>query len=508
MEQADHKATGMLRQTALLTCASAASFGLSFLLPLVLARTLSQTEFGLYKQAFQIVATLVTLLNLQMAASGTYFIAREPERRAQIALNVMLWYLLAGAVTALVFLCWPQCVTLLVQGRELIPHVPLLGLAVLTGLFAINLDVLLLAVRDYRAVSVSVVAAQLARLLLMLTAALYFRTLTALLLAVIIHGLLHSAVMLHYLRRHFGSLLAPFDRRLFRAQLANALPFGLGGIAGSLIGDLPHYFVAYYFDAAAFAIYAVGCFQMPLGRLLVGSFSSVIEPEAARLVQAGDKAQLIQVWFRTTRHLSLLLAPLCALLFVVRHEFISLLFTRNYAAAVPLFAISLLGVLLFVSRHLNILRAFNEHRYYRLKLYLVLLPVNWLALQTGRHFGGLRGVVAAVVAAQALDVLCSIVPVAKALQVRASDLRQLAPMLRVLIVTLAAALMAAASRHVVQAQPELWRLLTAGGVFGLIYLPGILCSGALTEAERHEIRLIVRRAGRVARWRRLAAEGA
>ena len=508
MELAEHKSTGMLRQTALLTCASAASFGLSFLLPMVLARTLSQTEFGLYKQAFQIVATLVTLLNLQMAASGTYFIAREPERRTQIALNVMLWYLLAGSVTAVVFLCWPQCVTLIVQGRELIPHMPMLGLAVLTGLFAINLDALLLAVRDYRAVSVSVVAAQLAKLLMMLTAALYFRSLTALLMAAIVQGLMQSAAMLHYLRRHFGALLAPFDRHLFRAQLANALPFGLGGIAGSLIGDLPHYFVACYFDAAAFAIYAVGCFQMPLGRLLVGSFSSVIEPEAARLVQAGDKAQLIQMWFRTTRHLTLLLAPLCALLFVVRHEFISVLFTRNYEASVPLFAISLIGVLLFVSRHLNILRAFNEHRYYRLKLYLVLLPVNWLALQTGRYFGGLRGVVAAVVAAQALDVLCSIIPVARRLKVSVHDLRQLAPMLRALVVTLAAAMMAAASLHLAQAQPELWRMLAAGCAFGLIYLPGILCSGALTEAERNEIRLIVRQALRLVRLRRFAAEGA
>ena len=47
------------------------------LLPLILVRQMSQTEFGLYKQAFLVAGTVVTIFPLGFAMSAFYFLPRE-----------------------------------------------------------------------------------------------------------------------------------------------------------------------------------------------------------------------------------------------------------------------------------------------------------------------------------------------------------------------------------------------------------------------------------------------
>ena len=57
--------------------------------------------------------------------------------------------------------------------------------------------------------------------------------------------------------------------RFFREQLFYALPFGLAGLLWTLQTDIHNYFVGYRFSEAEFAIYAFGCFELPLIAMLV-----------------------------------------------------------------------------------------------------------------------------------------------------------------------------------------------------------------------------------------------
>ena len=66
----------LARRVIWLASAKAVAFGLGFALPLVLVRSLSQTEFGLYKQAFLLVNTATTILPLGFAMSAFYFLPR------------------------------------------------------------------------------------------------------------------------------------------------------------------------------------------------------------------------------------------------------------------------------------------------------------------------------------------------------------------------------------------------------------------------------------------------
>ena len=80
--------------------------------PLLLVRMLSQTEFGVYKQVFQILTSTITALNLQVAATAYYFMPRAPEKKLQVTVNVLAFYGALGALIGALFIIYPECALL------------------------------------------------------------------------------------------------------------------------------------------------------------------------------------------------------------------------------------------------------------------------------------------------------------------------------------------------------------------------------------------------------------
>jgi len=487
---------------------------ISFVLPLALVRIMSVPEFGLYKQAFQVLLTVLGLLNLQVAVSVFYFMAREPEKKLQVALNVVIFYGLLGALVAALFVIWPGWVTLIFKGSDLVPYVPWLGLAILSWLVSTNLESVPVAAGNVRVASVLIVAAQFTRSILMIIAALVFGTLESILIAAILQGAVQTVLVAIYLRRRFGKLWASFDWRLFKAQVGNALPFGIGGVVAVMQEDMHNYFVSHYYDSAGFAIYSVGCFQLPLLGVLTNSFASAFNPDVARHERAGDHKGILLAWAQVVRSLAFVLAPAFALMFVLRREFITSLFTAQYEASTPIFAVYLFVGLIQISMHYPILRAFDEFKYFRFKLYVVLLPVTFAALHLGWRAWGLVGVAAAVLFVRALDLIIIVRVVGRKLGMKARDLRYFAPLLRIGAATAIAAVGAGLARMALikwgwmasaasdlsgflrpalkGAEWNAWlTLIGCSLVFGLVYLSGAWVLGTVTETEKAGLRKLL-----------------
>src|SRR5438874_11348767 len=89
-------APSLTAQAFWLLVAKTAGFALTIALPLILVRTLSQGEFGLYKQAFLIVATAMTVLPLGFGMTAYYFLPREEERQEAVVLHVLLFHAAVG----------------------------------------------------------------------------------------------------------------------------------------------------------------------------------------------------------------------------------------------------------------------------------------------------------------------------------------------------------------------------------------------------------------------------
>src|SRR5262249_4096506 len=101
---------GIARRAALISGANVVAFAISFFVPLVIVRVLSIRDFGLYKQAFQILSSAGLMLNLQVSASAVFFMAREPQKKQQVAANVFIFYFFVGALVFLTFSIFPEWV--------------------------------------------------------------------------------------------------------------------------------------------------------------------------------------------------------------------------------------------------------------------------------------------------------------------------------------------------------------------------------------------------------------
>ena len=484
------------KRAALLAVAKVAGYALTLPLPLVLVRVLSQSDFGLYKQAFQVITTMLTLLGLQVGLSIYYFLPRHPDRKAHVVMNVLIFYAALGGLTALTFAVYPQWITHIFKTDDLVPYVPLVGAAVLLWLVGSLLEVVTLAEGDVRSASTFTVIIQFTKSALLIAAGLAFGTIQAIVIAAVAQGAVLCVILFTYLRRRYGRFWRAFDPRLFRAQFANALPFGVGALAYGLQADMHNYFVSHYFDPAIFAIYAVGCFELPLLGILYESVVSILFPEVARKQAAGDREDVISLWASAMRKLAFFYVPTYVLMFVLRREIITLLFTSDYAASADIFAINLLLLPMYLCVYTAFMRSFDDLKFYRLKLSLVMIPVTALALYAGIRGGGLKGAIIAAVAAQLFDSAVMMVKVGRRLGVRAAHLTQLLPILR----TAAASGAAAAAAYFMKASLGGARVLVVLAVcaatFAAVFAVVGYLVGAVTDEEKSELRRVYRSGSR------------
>jgi O-antigen/teichoic acid export membrane protein len=477
---------GLSAKAALLATARILAFCISVLLPLVLVRKLTRPDYGVYKLSFQILASACSLLGLQVSASAYYFMPRSAEKKPHIALNIVLFHFLVSAPIALLFIIYPAVVTVVFKTADVVPYIPLMGVAIVLWLVSGSLETLAVANGDVGVASILIVVIQLTKTGLLIGAALLFGTVRGLILAAILQGVLQSVVMFFYLRKRFGPFWRSLDLDLFRAQLRNALPFGIGGLAYSGLYDLHFYYVSHYFDPGQFAIYAVGCFQLPLLILLIDSIRAVLIPEVARLDKHGTPDAIIEVWMGSIRQLAFFFVPICTLLFLVRREFITVLFTTKYLASVPIFAINLLIIMLAINLSGAVMRAFDDFRYFHAKLCFALMPVALVALYVGIRLGQLTGAIIAVALVVAAEVTITSMSVARRLSMSYHDLRYLAPVMGTAKAAATAALTLEVLKRFLSGSPPYVILAVGSLIFGTTYLLVGLTTGAVTNSEKAE----------------------
>lgn len=166
--------------------------------------------------------------------------------------------------------------------------------------------------------------------------------------------------------------------------MAYALPFGLSVLLYVGQTDIHNYFVSHGFSAAEFAIYSQGCFQLPLIALLYESVGAVMIPRMSQLQHEDRKREMLVMTVRATQKLAFFYFPLFCFLMVVAFEFVTTLFTKDYAASVPIFRVNLFALPLFSLVVDPITRAYPEAGRWLLKLrvgiVIVLLGVFWMGV--------------------------------------------------------------------------------------------------------------------------------
>lgn len=493
MAASDKSSHSLTARALWLLIAKILAFALSIALPLLLVRRLSQENFGLYKQAFLVIGTALALLPLGFQMSAFYFLPRETERRGQIILNIMLFHLVMAALGGLVLLLFPQLLGTIFHSNELINYAPAMAAVIFFWVFSSYLEAVSVAHQEAKLSTIFIISSQLTKTGLLLLAAMMFGSIRALIYAALVQGILQTVILLFYLRSRFPRFWARFDWAVLRMQLSYAMPFGVAGLLFTLQMDLPNYFVSNQFGPAVYAIYAIGVFNIPLVGMLSESVGSVMIPQVSYLQKHGDHREILALAGRVARKLALVYLPLYAFLIVTGREFLTVLFTSQYAASWPIFAINLtlLPLSIFVAD--PIMRAYAEHRQFLVKLYVVLVALLFVGLWAGTSRFGLIWAISVVVVVGVIGRITMWIKIGRILHIRWRDVRLLKDVGKIAIAAAIAGLVIALVRAGLTERRPLSVLIVCAVVHGVVFVVGIVLLRVPAIEERVYLRKLFAR---------------
>jgi O-antigen/teichoic acid export membrane protein len=465
----------------LLTSARALAFTATFFIPVVLARTFDQTMFGTYKQLFLIFATLSSIAQLGMAESLFYFLPLATHDRGRYVVNSLLVITAAG-ITCLGFLVLARStISQWMNNSELSAYIPWIGIYLLLTMAAAVLEIVMISCKRYRSASFSYASSDLLRATLFIMPVLLLHRLEWLLLGAVIFAALRLCAVLLYLSRDFEGELHP-DVALLKQQLTYAMPFHLAVVIETVQANFHQYAVSYHFDAATFAIYAVGCLQLPLVDFLFAPASYVMMVRMTEEIRDGRSKALLAIWHDTTRKQALVFFPLVGLLLVAASDLIVFMFTESYRESVPIFMIWSTITLFATFQTDGVLRVYAATRFIFLlnaiRLIFIVSSINWFL-----SVFHLLGAVMVTVIATFIGKGLALVRVKGLLQ---TGLSQLLPW-RALAGILLAAAAAGVPALIVESALDIAKLallLITGSVYIVAYLTLLFRFNLLQEDER------------------------
>ena len=453
-----------------LTLAKTVGFVFSLALPLILVRRMDSEQYGLYKQAFLIVTTAVTVLPIGVPMSAFYFLPRETTRQRETILNILLYLIAMGALVAICLTMYPALLTAIFHNSSLTPYSAWIGGVILFWMTGTFLDIVTVANDEIQLASAYIVGIQASRAVIFLGAVFLFGTLRSLLAAAILQGLLQSVLLFGYLESRFAGFWRAFDLSMLRSQLSYAIPLGAASILVMAQTDLHNYFVSNHFGPVWFAVYSIGTLQLPLMGLIAEASNSVLVARISILQKNQSHREIVLLLGRAARKLAIVYFPVYVFLMVAGREFIRLLFTARFADSWPIFAVNLtllpLGIVLLDPLY----RAFEAERYFLLRVRFVLAVVLTLSLWFFTARAGLLGVIAMVVLVAIVERIVMAIHFGRLLGVAASDLVILRDIGKLAMAAMAAGIAAEVVRRLVLDENAFIVLAACGAVFTALYM--------------------------------------
>ena len=219
----------------------------------------------------------------------------------------------------------------------------------------------------------------------------------------------------------YPGLWSKFDFRSMKEQLSYAMPLGAAALVYTLHRDLHNYFVGHRVDAATFAIYSVGCFQLPLIGLLQESVTAILLPKMTKLHKEGRNQDILALMRGAMRKQALVYWPVYFLFLVVAQEFLTFIYTRRFIDSTPIFRVYLTLLPINILVIDPIVRVFLECRYFLLRMRIWVMLVMLVALYLSVRQFGMIGAISVVALAAVAESALSARRIFRILEARTAD---------------------------------------------------------------------------------------
>lgn len=475
------KTDSIFKPALLLMSGRALAFAATFLIPVALTRIFDPAQFGTYKQLFLIFSTVFLIAQLGMASSLYYFLPLGRSDAGRYVANSMAFLGVTGLI------CWgaitvasPKLAQWMSNG-DLAVNLPWIGLYLFLMMLSTTFEIVLISRSRYFWASVSYAVSDVARAVAFVLPVLLFRQIQWLLYGAVAVAFLRVVMTLLYYSREFRGGFAP-DRALLRRQLTYAVPFAGAIFLEILQASLPQYAVSYLFDPATFAVFAVGCLQIPLVDCAVSPTSDVMMVRMQERLADGQKPAVLEIWHDATWKLALLFFPLVAFCVVASREIITLLFTARYVASVPIFAVWSTVILFATLQVDGVMRVFAQTRFL-LVLNLMRLVIIASLIRWSLSMFHLLGPVLVILLATLMFKAAALVRMKTLLDTEAKDLLPWRRMMMLLVAAAGGAVVALGVKSQMTA-PVVPLLAVMGISYSITFAALVWCLDLLSSDEK------------------------
>lgn len=327
-------------------------YAVGFALPMVMVRVLNQGDYGTYQQLLLVNSMAIGLLTLGLPSSIYYFYNRiEADQRPALIFQTLGMLALAGTVAAVGIWWSAQLIGTRLSNPFLTSYLPLYALAIGMMLAGEHFVHFMVAQDRYASAVWFEIIETFVRVTTLVLPVLLGYGLKGLVVAAVLYALLRYVVRGWWLLRggRAGGGLSRARVAWFPGeQLAYSIPLWLTSIVGGFAGLLDRGIVADSFSTIDFAIYSVGALSIPLDVIFQASVADVLRASLPPLVKSGNMVEVTRVLREAVRKLSLIMLPSFVFLLGFAHEFITLLFTNQYAESVHVFRIYLFSLPLYI----------------------------------------------------------------------------------------------------------------------------------------------------------------
>lgn len=341
----------LTKRTIILIICRSLNYGVQLLSPIFLVRILDIHSYGQYREFVLYAMMSAVIVAFSVPTNLMYFVPKRPEKEREAVTNSALFLLFVSVVGLIaIFL-----------GRDIIrAHtsydfiVPLM----LYVFFFVNLDFFesyylgkkrTLAVLYYSTARIAV------RIVSVLVAAYISRDIAIIVNVMIVVEAARCIFLALFFRHHFTGHI---DGALVREQLRFIVPLGSAAGISYCNAELAKLVISVTMGVERLALYAIGSYQVPVIGIIRSSVIDTLFPE----MTIAEEKDRLRLWQRANVVFCFMIFPVFVVFMFYARTFVETLFTDQYVAAVPLFRIYLVMMLLQCFEMGTPLRTANQNR--------------------------------------------------------------------------------------------------------------------------------------------------
>jgi O-antigen/teichoic acid export membrane protein len=375
----NNKLSGLGTQARYLFVAKMIAFAFQLLIPVILARVFSVSNYGIYRQIILFALIFPQIFSLGIDSSIYYFYptARDFESKKKIVSQTFLLLLLLGLIFFALYIGFHNILfSYWKNGQVLALYALPLGFYIAFALPALLLENIFIVEQRPQSVLIYNVANGLLRLILIAGVALLFEQLIVQVWILAIFELLRTVILFFYLKKRYAINILNLQWDSIKRQLGYSVPLGAGISISSFANKMEMYMMMLFLSPVQFAIYSVANFRLPFVNLVYSAVANVAMIRIAEYAQSNRNAETRLLWHKAIITQAAISFPAVFFFMALAPSFIVLFFSSKYIESIPYFRIVLLAPLAQVFSAGIILRAYNRTNYtFRINMVIFMYSV-------------------------------------------------------------------------------------------------------------------------------------